>query len=290
MVRVNQFVGNYVARLQNSKTEVAHSPSQAVFGTLILWLGWLLFNGGSSAGITGDNGKSAQIAIVNTILAPSAGGIFTFLVKGYIVGGSDVKMDFQALTNGILAGLVSITANCDAVEPWAAVIIGALGGLIYCLACKLMDCLQIDDPLEATQVHGFCGIWGCVATAFFKKNDGIFYGGEKSGELLGIQLLGCLLIIVWSGLLSAIFFGIAHGCGLLRIPPEYEILGGDLLYFGPREFTGTLDQVDVKTNIEMVITKSPFRAGESDFDGTEKRHVEKPAVLEGGENNEMNQV
>lgn len=279
MVRVNQFVSNYVTRLQQEKCEVAHNPSQAVFGTLILWLGWLLFNGGSSAGITGDNGKSAQIAIVNTILSPSAGGIVTFFIKDCIVGGSNVRMDFQALTNGILAGLVSITANCDAVEPWAAIIIGTLGGLIYCLACKLLNWLRIDDPLEATQVHGFCGIWGCIATAFFKKEVGIFYGGEKSGELLGIQLLGCLLIILWSGVLSGIFFGIARCTGLLRIPEEYEILGGDMLYFGPKEFTGTLDQVDSKTNIEMAITKSPFRAMESDDDKPRYQN----AVYEGGE-------
>lgn len=64
----------------------AHSPQQVALGTLILWLGWILFNGGSSAGITGDNGVNAQIAIVNTILAPSAAGVFTFLIKGYVAG------------------------------------------------------------------------------------------------------------------------------------------------------------------------------------------------------------
>ena len=127
-----------------------------------MWLGWILFNGGSSAGIVAAKGKSASLAIVNTILAPSAAGVFTFIIKKYVAGSKnlpkthpdseddEVRMDFQALCNGILAGLVSITANCDAVETWAAVIIGLFGSLFYCLACRFMNWLMVDDPLEAT--------------------------------------------------------------------------------------------------------------------------------------------
>lgn len=150
----------------------------------------------------------------------------------------DIRMDFQALCNGILAGLVSITANCDAVDSWAAVVIGLLGAVFYSLACRFMNYVRVDDPLEATQVHGFCGIWGCVATAFFHKEKGIFYGAPKAGQLLGIQLLGCVSIIAWVGILSAIFFGIARYTGFLRLDQKDEILGGDIHYFAPIKGSG----------------------------------------------------
>jgi ammonium transporter, Amt family len=87
------------------------------------------------------------------------------------------RVDFGGLSNGILAGLVAITANNHTVEAWAALVIGSLGGLFYSLACKVLEKLEIDDPLEVTQIHMVNGIWGTIATAFFKKQDGIFYGG-----------------------------------------------------------------------------------------------------------------
>jgi len=97
----------------------------------------------------------------------------------------------------MLAGLVCITASCDCVESWAAVIIGIIGSITYSGACRAMNAMKIDDPLEAFQVHGACGIMGCIVLAFFKMEDGIFYGGKSSedeegnktvagGELLGV--------------------------------------------------------------------------------------------------------
>jgi len=137
-------------------------------GTLILWLGWLMFNGGSSGAVVGASGDAAKIAIVNTIISPSAAGIFTFLTKKHITGvGATMRMDFPALTNGILAGLVAITASCDVVAPWAAFVIGILGSVTYSLACRAMNAMKIDDPLDATQVHGCCGVLGVVVVAFF---------------------------------------------------------------------------------------------------------------------------
>ena len=88
-------------------------------------------------------------------------------------------MDFQGLTNGILAGLVSITAACNNVEPWAAVIIGIFGSLCYSVSCKVMDKLEIDDPLDAFQVHGVCGFYGCLCAALFEKDVGVFYDQAK---------------------------------------------------------------------------------------------------------------
>ena len=121
-----------------------------MLGTLILWLGWLFFNAGSSAAIAGGANKDAERAIINTILAPAASGLLTFVTRKHITGEKkDIRLDFQALTNGILAGLVAITAGCASVEPWAAVVMGLIGSLTYSLACLGMNKAKIDDPLEA---------------------------------------------------------------------------------------------------------------------------------------------
>lgn len=88
--------------------------------------------------------------MVNSILAPSSAGIFTFYTRKYITGQKkNIRMDFQALTNGILAGLVSITAGCATVEPWAAIIIGVIGSIVYSISCRITEYLHVDDPLEA---------------------------------------------------------------------------------------------------------------------------------------------
>ena len=201
-----------------------------------------MFNGGSSGAVVGASGDAAKIAIVNTIISPSAAGIFTFLTKKHIAGvDANMRMDFPALTNGILAGLVAITASCDVVAPWAAVVIGILGSVTYSLACRAMNAMKIDDPLDATQVHGCCGILGVVVVAFFDQEKGILYGGEGGGALLGTQLLGCLCIILWVGITSGIFFFIANKMDVLRLHKNDELLGGDLYYFGPIRFEGQIN-------------------------------------------------
>ena len=142
-----------------------------------------MFNGGSSLAVVGSAGKDAQIAIVNTILAPSSAGICTFFIKNKVSGQNlNVRYDFSGLTNGILAGLVAITASCNAVETWAAVVIGILGSFTYCLTVRFCNWAKIDDPLEAFHVHGACGILGVIVVAFFEKDAGILYGGEDGGK------------------------------------------------------------------------------------------------------------
>ena len=231
ILRVHEFIRTYVSKL-DQKSISAHSPQQAVLGTLILWLGWLFFNAGSSAAISGGAYLDSERAIINTILAPSAAGLLTFWTRKHITGeNKDIRMDFQALTNGILAGLVAVTASCASIQPWAAVLTGLIGSLTYSFACLAMNKLKIDDPLEAFQVHGCCGVMGCITLAFFNLETGIIYGGKTTvemvdgeesktiggGELLGIQIAGCLIIILWSGGLSAIFFFISNQMGALRL-------------------------------------------------------------------------
>lgn len=107
-------------------------------GTLILWVGWLLFNGGSSFGTVGGGGVDASRAMMNSIICPSAAGITTFILEQRMGGNKNIRYNFSALTNGILAGLVSITASCDRVHPWAAFVIGLIGALVYIGSTRLM--------------------------------------------------------------------------------------------------------------------------------------------------------
>merc|ERR1740124_1119777 len=109
------------------------------------------------------------------------------------------KMDFGALCNGVLGGLVSVTAGCSVIEPWAALIIGLVGGAITVVVSAGIAALKIDDPLDAFAVHGACGMFGCFAVGLFctgsytynqDGKDGLFYGGN----LMGVQLLGVLCI------------------------------------------------------------------------------------------------
>lgn len=104
-----------------------------------------------------------------TILSAVTGGLVAAFLKPLVMRTYSKKnrYDVGALSNGILAGLVAITGVCDRVEPWNAFIIGLFGGVFYTLACALEKMINVDDPIEASQVHGFCGIWGLIAVGIF---------------------------------------------------------------------------------------------------------------------------
>ena len=173
--------------------------------------------------------------MVNTILSPCASGLLTFIIRKRITGQhTDIRLDFNALTNGVLAGCVSITASCGYVDPWCAIVIGIIGSFFYSYACLVMDKLEIDDPLEAFQVHGCCGFWGCIALALFHSEKGLLVSkDENAWKFLGYQLLGTIVIMAWSGILSFIYFIIWKKFFTLRLSEEVELLGGDIYYFGP---------------------------------------------------------
>lgn len=204
---------------------------------MILWVGWMFFNGGSSLGLSdpADGWTKASLAMVNTIIAPSTAGITSFFTRKYITGENlEYRLDFDAIANGLLGGAVSITAGCADVEPWAAFVIGILGSFVYSSACVLLRKLEIDDPVEATQVHGFCGLWGCLALGLFHTEKGLFYGG--GGKLLGANALGCLCIAVWTSAVSSIYFFTLRHFNVLRLSTSDELLGGDVHYFAPIKF------------------------------------------------------
>mgnify|MGYP001626771784 CR=1 FL=1 len=132
----------------------------------------------------------------------------------------------------MLAGAVSITGVCDQCEPWSACLIGLIGSLIYCFSCKLWMHLNIDDPIEASQVHGSCGFWGLLAVGIFDAKKGLISDSPDSAKYLGVQLIGALCIIIWVMISSLSFFWILKKLKLLRVPLIDEILGLDLAQMG----------------------------------------------------------
>lgn len=215
-----------------------HSATLCTLGVFILWFGWYGFNPGSAVGITGRLRETAARAAVNTTLAASAGGAGTLFVCKL----RDGIFDLISSLNGILAGLVSITACCAFVDGWAAIIIGFLGGSFFLLMQKSVLGLKIDDPLDAFAVHGACGFWGAIAGGLFNrkihqvaagysdKHWGLLYGG--GGKVLAANLVGGLAVALWTlGLVVPVFF-VMKVTGILRISAEEEKIGNDITKHG----------------------------------------------------------
>ena len=162
---------------------------------------------------------------VTTTLAAAAGGVSALMCE--VVAGK--QADLPPILNGILAGLVSITAGCNVTEPWSAFVLGLIGGVVYTGACKLLLALQIDDPLGAAPVHFFCGAWGVIGTGLFasKRYNGLLTGGSTGGKQLGIQCLGVLAIGAWTCTVTGLLFFVLKTAGMLRVAAEVEEKGMD---------------------------------------------------------------
>jgi ammonia channel protein AmtB len=171
---------------------------------------------------------------MNTVISGSVGGVVGVFVKPRILGTySHVNQyDCIAVCGGILAGLVSVTGCCDCVEPWAAFIIGGIGALFYILGCYLLDRFHIDDPVEASPVHLFGGMWGTLATGLFSNSNGLFYDVPDKGRFFGVQILGMLAILVWVSITTFIIFYTLKKLDLFRIEKSIEIIGLDIAEMG----------------------------------------------------------
>jgi len=213
-----------------------HSIPLASLGVFILWFGWFGFNPGSSLHV-GDGSLIALVAI-NTNLAAAAGGIAAMITVWKTVG----KPDLSMAMNGALAGLVAITAPCAFVEPWAAIVIGTIGGIIVVYGVILLDKLQIDDPVGAVPVHGMNGLWGTIAIGLFGKEslglaqNGLFYGGGL--KQLGIQMLGALSVIIFIIIGMSIVFKLINVTIGLRVSREEELKGLDIGEHGMEAYGG----------------------------------------------------
>jgi len=193
---------------------LGHNMTLATFGVFVLLIGWYGFNPGSQLAFSGSVNTAMVCTIaVNTTLAACAGG----LVGMALSWGVFKKPDLTMCLNGILAGLVGITANCDCVTNGEALIIGAVAGVLVLLGIVLLDKLKIDDPVGAFPVHGICGVWGGIATGIF---------GE--GKELVPQLIGSAAIPVFAFVSLFIVFQVLKAVNLLRVSPEEEIQGLDI--------------------------------------------------------------
>ncbi|MDD3374130.1 MAG: ammonium transporter [Candidatus Omnitrophica bacterium] len=213
-----------------------HNIPLASLGVFILWFGWFGFNAGSTLGI-GDGSLIARVAI-NTNLAAAAGGIIAMLVVWKMFG----KPDLSMAMNGALAGLVAVTAPCAFIDPWAAIVIGSVGGVLVVFGVVLLDKLHIDDPVGAFPVHGINGIWGTLSVGLFGKAalgvsaDGLFYGGGVTQ--LGIQALGVFAAVGFVGVVMGIIFKLIDAAIGLRVSGEEELKGLDIGEHGMESYTG----------------------------------------------------
>lgn len=211
-----------------SRAIPGHNLALAALGVFILWLGWFGFNPGSQLAASGEVNRTAiSHVFLTTNLSAAAGGAATLFLTWIKYG----KPSLSLMLNGILAGLVGITAGCDVVSPWGAVIIGLVCGIVLVVAIEFIDHkLHIDDPVGASSVHGVCGIIGTVMTGLLATETGLFYNGGWHFFL--VQCLGILVIDLWAAACGFIlFFGIKKICGL-RVEPRVEEEGLDVYEHG----------------------------------------------------------
>ena len=223
---------------KKSRAIPGHNLALAALGVFILWLGWFGFNPGSQLAASGEVNRIAiSHVFLTTTLAAAAGGAATMFLTWIKYG----KPSLSLMLNGILAGLVGITAGCDVVSPWGAVVIGFVCGIVLVFAIEFIDHkLHIDDPVGASSVHGVCGILGTVMTGMLATDGGLFYGG--GWHFLGVQCLGIVVIDLWAAVCGfLLFFGIKKFCGL-RVEPRVEEEGLDVYEHG--ESTGSLGNHD----------------------------------------------
>jgi Amt family ammonium transporter len=210
-----------------------HNLTMAALGVFILWFGWYGFNPGSTlAAMDGI----AYIAVTTT-LAAGAGGFCALMTSWFSFGKPDLTMGL----NGVLAGLVGITAPCASVEPWAAVVIGGLAGILVFYSVLFIDrVLKVDDPVGAISVHGVCGAWGTLSIGIFGSSkvdilfwdadtaikDGLLYGGGVSQ--LGVQAIGVVAVFAFAMAVAFGIFAIVKATVGLRVSDKEQIEGLDL--------------------------------------------------------------
>lgn len=221
--------------------------SSALFalGTVLLWIGWIGFNVGSTHGIVAEGAPlvAAQTAM-RTTLAGSAGALAALTASRcrHKVGplGQWGIWSFEHAANGLLAGLVSVTAGAPVLGDVSSILVGAIGGLLYYGASHFVQrCLMIDDVIDAFAVHGVCGLWSLLAVGLLAESGttllapgghGALCGGD--GRLLANNLLASVCISLWAMGLGVMIFMPLRGLGFMRIPTDFEIIGIDIAELG----------------------------------------------------------
>lgn len=221
-------IGKY-SKDGKSNTIPGHNLPLASVGAFILWFGWFGFNPGSSLGAVG-NWELIGSVVVNTFLASASGGIATMIYTYFTYS----KIDITMVINGVLAGLVSVTAGCNVVGPTSAIIIGAIAGVLVDVAVVFFDKIKVDDPVGAIAVHGVNGLFGTMAVGFFAIEGGLFYGGGIS--LLVTQILGVITIALFSFTVTFIIMKFLKLTIGVRISSDDEEAGIDASSFGVQSY------------------------------------------------------
>mmetsp|Transcript_58204 Transcript_58204/g.142303 ORF Transcript_58204/g.142303 Transcript_58204/m.142303 type:complete len:700 (+) Transcript_58204:470-2569(+) len=249
--RRGRFYDEHGELLERPRHFPGHSVSLQLLGMLVLWFGWYGFNCGSALNLLVDErGEVAANAAKATTLSAAGGGItslFTNLVLDERRTGEYHFVMLMAI-NGCLSGLVAITSGCSVVEPWAALVIGMIAGLIYLGSSKLLERFRIDDAVDAIPVHMCNGAWGLIATGLLASprrveltygsadHVGLFYSFARDTKpdfvLLACQLVLLIFIIGWTFCTMAPFFLWLNYRGWFRADSYEELIGLDISYHG----------------------------------------------------------
>jgi len=217
-----------------------HHLPMAIIGIFILGFGWFGFN--TSGALSGLDSR-ISLVVMNTMLASAAGALAAMFYLYFKIDRFDPGMT----ANGFLAGLVSITASCAFVAPWAALLIGATGGILVCVSSSFLEhALKVDDPVGAIAVHGACGSWGILALGLFADGSygdglngvsgglrGLFYG--DAGQL-GAEIIGLLACVLWAFVTCYCFFKATDLIWGMRVSPEVELKGLDIPECGTQAY------------------------------------------------------
>jgi len=203
----------------NPQHIAGHSLPLAALGVFILWFGWFGFNAGSTTAGTTD----IALIAMNTFLAAGAGGTFAMMTTWI----KDGKPDAPMTLNGLLGGLVAITAGCANLSPLSGILDGAIAGIVVVFAAGFIERF-VDDPVGAVAVHGVCGAWGTFAAGLFDITHGLWGSAGFAPSIVGVQLVGILAAFVWTfGISYGLFSFISATVGL-RVNGELESKGLDL--------------------------------------------------------------
>lgn len=207
------------------KPILGHSMPLATIGVFLLFLGWFGFNGGSV--LSGDPAAVSQV-FVTTALAACGGGLASIFISWVVLK----KPDLSMALNGILAGLVGITAGADVMGAWGAVLVGLTSGVIVVFSIIFFDKVKVDDPVGAISVHGVCGVWGTLCVAIF----GLDSITEAAGITFGVQLLGAASVSIFAFVFSLVVFSIVKAIFGIRVSEEEEFEGLDVSEHGQEAY------------------------------------------------------
>jgi Amt family ammonium transporter len=248
------FLGPRLGKYRDGDTVAmpGHNMSIATLGCLILWLGWFGFNPGSTMAV--DPNAIAHIAIT-TNTAGAFGGVAATITAWLYLG----KPDLSMIINGILAGLVGVTASCAWINVPNSAIIGTIAGILVVFAVTFFDNLKIDDPVGATSVHLVCGIWGTLAVGLFADGPttGLYTTGPAAGLLVGggfgqlwAQLVGIISVGGMTVLLSTIFWMALKALLGIRVSALEEAEGLDIGEHGMEAYTGFVKETSLDNRSE----------------------------------------